>query len=138
MWKNTRNDGFIAVTNFSNITLEKDTEALKNQELKGIQFKHMENLNLDFSIDDLLFCRSLNAYVKIKGFDEDTKLYKIELIEIVDRPKDAEMGELKLSTTDEIIVKIKDNVCGQFEKELKYNEQLNPETYVDLEATWKS
>ena len=52
IWKDTINDGFIAVTNFTDIIYEKDQNALKNQELKGIQFKHMEKLNQDFGIGD--------------------------------------------------------------------------------------
>ena len=97
----------------------------------------MENLNKDFSIDDLLFCRSLNGYVKIKGFDEDTKQYKIELIDKVDRPKNQEVEEFKLTATEQTIVKIKESVLG-FEKELEFDDQNNPETFYDHELTWKS
>ena len=102
----------------------------------------MENLNKDFGIDDLLLCISLNGYVKIKGFDEDTKLFKIELIDKVDRPKDnQEVEDLKLTAIEQTIVTIKESILGfegEFEKALEFDDQNNPETFYDHELTWKS
>ena len=95
----------------------------------------MQNMNSDFSIDDLVLCRSLNDYVKIKGYDEDTKLYKIEMIDKKDTPNDPAEG-FKFTAIEEMIVSIKEKILKE-SKDLEFDDSYSEERFYDHEKTWE-
>ena len=83
LWKDTINDGFIPVTNFTEVVQEKDEKSMKDyhgfDKTKFMRISKFESSA--FGVGDTVFCKELNQYVEIKGIDDETKEYLVKISE---------------------------------------------------------
>ena len=144
-WKHTLNDGYIPITNLSDLNKEMDKKEVK----KIKDFKTFEDFEGNLLVEDInkesakkfvdeetkqkhelkgiMMCKSLNKYVQLKRFEKDTLKYNCRIMEKDSKKEETQDIDQDDLTKDITVVvkKISSQVLGEGADEDTLTLQVN-------------